>query len=131
MTFRYYSPRGFTLIELIIFIIVIGLLATTLLLVMNIALQSSPTLHRQLIANQTARMCMEWIVGQRQLNGYDSLPCDSSTVPVFCSENAPNGYVLAVDTSCPVIAGDSHYKTLTVTVTGLSRVSLSTLIAAY
>jgi len=82
-----------------------------------------------MIATQTASQCMEWYLGQRALNGYNSISCPSTAVPSFCS--APTGYVLSTNISCTTISGDANYKTIAVTVSGKGTISLTTLIANY
>lgn len=120
---------GFTLIEVIIFIVVTSLLATTILLAFSNSLSKGPTFLQNMIATQTGRKCMEWYIGQRWLNGYNSISCPSTTVPSFCT--APTGYTLSVNVSCTTINSDANYKTITVTVTGKGNVDLTTLVANY
>jgi type II secretory pathway pseudopilin PulG len=121
--------RGFTMVELIMFIIITSLLASTVLLALNFTTQRSPTARQQMIATQTAKRCMEWFIGQRRLNGYSSISCPSTTVPAFCT--SPSGYTLAVNITCTTINSDSNYQTIAVTVSGNGDASLSTLIAKY
>jgi type II secretory pathway pseudopilin PulG len=120
---------GFTLIEVVLFIIVIGILGSTILISFNTILQTTPALLQNTLAGQTAKQCIEWFIGQRRLNGYSSITCPSSSVPSFCS--TPTGYTLAVDIVCTTINSDANYKTITVTVSNRGDASLSTLVANY
>ena len=124
--------KGFTLIELVIFIVITSILASTILLAFNAALRETPTARENNIATQTAKKCIEWYVGQRQLNGYTSV-ATGTTVPSFCT--APAGYTVTVNVATTTYNGDNNYKTITVTVTGPagigSRDSATTLIANY
>ena len=120
---------GFTLIEILLLLIVLGLLGSTMVLTFRNTMQQTPTVFKNLIALQTAKQCIEWFSGQRQLNGFASISCPSTAVPSFCS--APSGYTLAVSISCTTISSDSNYKTLTVTVSGNGNATLSTLFASY
>lgn len=120
---------GFTLIEMLLLIVVVGLLGNTILLTLVPASQGTPLLINGTVAAQTATRCMEWFSGQRLLNGYDSVPCPSSSVPSFCS--VPSGYTISVDVACTTLNSDAAYKTVTVTVGGNGSATLSTLLADY
>lgn len=120
---------GFTLIEILIFIVVSSLLMSTLFLGSSLALRASPTVHRQWIALQTARQCMEWFLNQRRLNGYTALTCPSTPSASACS--APAGYGVSTQVSCTSWNGDTNFKTITVSVSGLASASISTQIGDY
>jgi prepilin-type N-terminal cleavage/methylation domain-containing protein len=120
--------RGFTLIEVLVFIIISGLLMSTLLLGVNIALRNAPNVHQQWIALQTARGCMEWLLNQRRLNGYSIYTCPS-TPSLNCP--VPSGYTASATVSCTAWSSDTAYKTMTVTVSGLSTASLSMQVGEY
>jgi Tfp pilus assembly protein PilE len=120
---------GFSLIELIIFIVVTSLLASTILLSFRNLLIQIPTIHNNYIASQFARTCMEGIIAQKKIAGLASLACPSTTVPVYCT--AATGFVLAVNFACTTINTDATYETATVTVSGLGNDSLTTLLASY
>ncbi len=123
------NHRGFTLIEVLIFIIVTSLIAPALFIAFTTAQLNAPAAFENLIARQTAKQCMEWFIGQRRLNNYNSVSCPSTTVPSFCT--APTGYTLSVNIACTTINSDANYKTITVTVSGKSNATLTTLIANY
>jgi len=120
---------GFTLIEIIIFLVVTSIMISTLMLAFSTGLLKTPTLLNNFIADQTAKKCMEWFLSQRNLNGYTAITCPSTAVPSFCT--APAGYTLAVNISCTTINSDSNYQTITVTASGQGNTTLSTLIANY
>jgi len=122
------KQQGFTLIEMILFIVVTAILANTIILVLNTSLKT-PAIMQNTIAKQTAQQCIEWFIGQRHLNGYSSIACPSSTIPTFCS--SPSGYTLSVNIQCTTVNSDANYKTITVSVTGNGNASLATLIANY
>ena len=123
------SQSGFTLIEVIIAIIILALVGRVILFAMTSLTTSMPTLQNNVIALNLARECMEWFVGQRQLQGYASITCPSSTVPSFCT--TPSGYSIAVNITCTTINSDTNYKTVSVTVSGNGSATLSTLLALY
>lgn len=120
---------GFTLIEVLVFIVVSSLLMSVLLLGSNNALRSSPSAHNQWVAVQTARRCMEWFLDQRRLKGYTSLTCPSTPVASACV--APSGFNVTNSISCTTWNSDTGYKTVTVSVTGLGSASLSVMLGAY
>lgn len=120
---------GFTLIEVIIFIVVISIMMSAIFLALTTSLQKLPLIYNNTIATQTAKSCIEWFLGQRRLNGYAAFSCPSTTVPTFCA--APTGFTLSVNVACTTINSDANYKTITVTVSGKGNATLSTLVANY
>lgn len=126
---RHFRQAGFTLIEILVFIIVSSLLMSTLLLGANTALRSSPTVHQQWVAMQVAKKCMEWFLDQRRLNGYSTLTCPSTPTASACT--APSGFSVSNSVACTTWNSDTSYKTITVTVSGLSSASVSTQIGDY
>lgn len=121
--------NGFTLIEVIVFIVVTSLVMSTLLLSANTVLRNSPSVHQQWIALQTAKRCMEWFLDQRRLNGYTSLTCPSTPSASACS--APSGYTVSNSIACTTWNSDTGFKTITVSVTGLASASISSQIGNY
>ena len=120
---------GFTLIELIVFIMISGLLMSTMLVGMVTTLRTMPATHNQWVAIQSARQCMEWFIGQRRANGYNAFACPSTAVPAAC--NVPSGYSISASINCASWNGDSSYKTVTVTVSGKGQASLSMQLGDY
>lgn len=120
--------RGFTIIEALIFIVIVALFMRVSLYATRTLVMATPNSQKSVIALQTARQCMEYFAGQEIKNGYASITCPSSSVPSFCT--APSGYTISVNITCTTISSDSNYKTITVTVGGASNVTLTLLIAA-
>lgn len=119
---------GFTFIELIIFIAIIGIVASTVLLALNRTVQYAPYLYQQNAATHVAAKCAEWYLGQRYRNGYSSIAL-GSTVPAFCT--TPSGYTIATNVTQTTIGSDSNFKTITISVEGRGNASLSLLMADY
>lgn len=119
---------GFTLFELIMFIMITAIIASGIVLSFMNTLKNAPSVMQQTIATQTAKQCAEWFLGQRNLNGYSSVNCVSN-VPSFCS--APAGYNIAITCAVTTISGDNNYKTFTIRVSGQADASLSLLLANY
>lgn len=125
---RIKKHNGFTMIEVILFIVVSALLMSTILLGADTALRSMPTVHQQWVAMQAARRCMEWFVDQRRLNGYASLTCPSTPSAGICTTS---GFSVATNIACTTWNSDANYKTITVTVSGPADASLTTQIGDY
>jgi prepilin-type N-terminal cleavage/methylation domain-containing protein len=127
------KQAGFSLIELIVFIIITSILASAILFSYVSALGKSPTLLQNTIATQTARQCAEWYLGQRRVNGYSSVSgtnCTSSlTLPSFCT--VPSGYTLAATCSQTTVRSDTKYETITLTVSGAGSAALTLLLGDY
>lgn len=120
--------HGFTLVELILFIIISSLLASTILLAMNVVNLKNPAAKNQMIATHAAQKCMEWFIGQRRLVSFGNLTCGSTTVPSFCNVA---GVTTTVSITCTTIASDTGYKTISIVVNNPGFASLSTLVASY
>lgn len=121
--------HGFTLLELLVFIVVIGILMNTLLLNAITGLRASASIRRQWVAVEAARGCMEWFLGQRRYVGFASLACPSTPSTASC--NMPSGYTATANITCTTWNSDTTYKTITVNVAGLASASLSTQIGSY
>ena len=82
-----YNPQaGATLIELVLFIVIIGFVVTGVSSALLTALSGGNTIRDQQAATEFAQMRMELIRGQRILHGFSSFddPCDSSPSLTIC-----------------------------------------------
>ncbi len=122
------KQSGFTLIELVIFIVITSILASAILLSFVTAMNKAPALLQNMIASQTAQQCAEWFIGQRRVNGYASISCNSS-VPAYCS--SPAGFTITSSCTPTTINSDSNYETITITVSGAGNASVDLLLAKY
>lgn len=122
------NSKGFSLIEMIVFILIIGIAAIAVLRSFGSFLQKSPTGNRQTTAIALAQERMELILAQRQLKGFNSFTdlCSGGSPPSICT--APSGYTITSTISSVTIGGDSNYKNITVTVSGLGDATLQTLV---
>ena len=131
-----HASRGFTLIELIIFIVVAGILATGLAAVFSSAIRGAAEPGALTQATQIAQERMELILAQRRRQPFATFvpanfdPCNPGPGPV-CTP--PAGYSF---TPAPTLVtgwgGDpTNYKVVTVTVTGLATVTLTAIVANY
>lgn len=123
------KKAGFTLIELIVFIVIISIAASILFPIL-LSLRFSGTLPDQTVAQQLARSRMELILERRFITGFTGLtdPCSDATPPSNCTP--PADYAVST-TITDNWNGDANYKVITVAVTGKAQSTLTSLVAAY
>jgi len=90
------AQRGVTLIELIVFIVIMGISVTALLSMYRAVLPHGATPAQITLATQLAQERMELLLGQRELSGYSTAvltdPCVGGTPPAICSNQyTPSG----------------------------------------
>lgn len=122
---------GFTLIELIIFIIILGIIGTTLLMTFQVSLKKSPVVRNVSRAVELAEKRMDFIQGQRNIIGYASFSdvCAISTTLPACT--GESGYSINSSISTGWDGNSVSYKVITVNVTGNATFSLTGLVANY
>jgi type II secretory pathway pseudopilin PulG len=119
--------RGFTLIELVIFIVIVSIMGVALMSAFSTTLRGTPVSGQVTQATQLAQERMELVLAQRRAAGFAAFadPCPG---PAACTP--PAGYAVAV-----VIAanwnGDTNYRVITVTVTGTSSATATSIVARY
>lgn len=125
--------RGFTLVELLLFITVTAILASTILLSSSTLLRNTPSLQSSLGASIVASQALEYYIGLRRTLGYSAITCPSTTLPPYAP--AISGYTLSINIVCTTINSDANYKTITAIAKGIGNntgsASVSTLIANY
>jgi type II secretory pathway pseudopilin PulG len=92
---------GFTLIEFVLFIMITSVLASTILLSLRMTLKATPQQHSNYFALQSARACLDGMLGEKAMFGYFFFPCPSTTVPGNCL--VPSGYSISVTTACTTL----------------------------
>ena len=124
------KSAGFTLIELVVFIVVISIAFTTLITSFQTLLQKSPVPNRLSTAIGLAQGRMDLILGQRYQQGFSSFvdPCTYASPPTICT--ALTDYTVTATIANTTINGDSNYKTITVIVSGLGNATLKTLVGS-
>ena len=130
------SQFGVTLIELIAFIVIMGIAAVALLSMYRAVLPHGVTPAQITLATQLAQERMELILGQRAARGYSPVvsldPC-----PGAAACTPPSGYSVVVNgVSTPVLWSDvsGNYREIGVRVLGgdgKQLASLSAVIANY
>lgn len=115
--------KGFTLIEVVIFIVIIGLLSTGVMLGFQEVLRGSVQPDHYNATLRLAQERMELILAQRYINGFASFsnPCAVGSPPAACT--LPSGYSVA--SSSITTDADTNFKTITVTVTGPSSTTMT------
>ncbi len=126
---------GFSLIELIIFILVSSILSTALLAAFSTALKGPAQVSSSIQAMHLAVERMELILPQRQVLGFAAFsnpnadPCMMGSTQLACT-NIPAGYSVASSIAADW-GGDTNYKVVTVSVSGVATTTLTTLVADY
>ncbi|OGT27062.1 MAG: hypothetical protein A3I77_02435 [Gammaproteobacteria bacterium RIFCSPLOWO2_02_FULL_42_14] len=126
---------GFTLIELVIFIVIIGFVVTSVFIAFNTTLQKTSSVNPQTTAIALASARMDIIIGSRRMNGFTGLtdPCVSGSPAVCTALSAITGYTITSTLTPYAIGSDSNYRIINVIVTGPqnSRADLKTVVALY
>lgn len=122
----YNRNQGFTLIEVIFAIVILGLLASTILLPFTEALQNTAAQHQNRVALDVAKSRLEMILGQKKTQGFTDFvdPCPG---PIVCTP--PSGY--SVNVTISDWLGSSHLDEIVVTVSGEGDATLTSVVANY
>ena len=130
------AQRGVTLVELIVFIVIMGIAAVALLSLYRAVLPRGATPAEITLATELAQERMELILGQRAARGYSPVPgLDPCPGPAICTPTT--GYsVIVTGISPPVLWSDvsGDYRQIGVRVLGPDgnqRASLAAVIADY
>jgi len=126
MTFKPQKSSGFTLIELIIFIVGLAILAGVILLPLVVSLRSSNTGFSTLKAFNVAGGRMELIRMQARSAGFANASdlCAGGSLLAVCAASTPAAYtVTSLISAAPAPNNDTtRYKQVTVTAVGNSSV---------
>ena len=148
-----FHARGVTLIELIAFIIIVGVLVSGLMTGFATTLRGSGVSRQVTQALQLAQERMELILARKGVVGFACFtndangprydPCGTAVTAGSCPATSPSahpacsvattlGYTVtpALDETGACMGGDPDYKCVTVTVTDASGATLSRLQAA-
>lgn len=122
------GTRGFSLVELIIFIVVIGLASALIAPVVQTAKLGTGNID-QLKGVQLARARLEMILNDERDNGFDQFidPCAVPSPPTIC--NLPSGYNIATPTISTGWQSNNHYKVITVALSGKATITLMSLVS--
>jgi type II secretory pathway pseudopilin PulG len=123
------NQQGFTLIEVILFIIISSIMVSTILLSTTTIFRASPSTLNDLIAQKYVTKCLDSTIGERRLGGYASITCPTTTVPFYCV--APTGGTITYSCVLTTINTDANYKTVTAAVGGKGNSTATVLLANY
>lgn len=120
--------RGFSLIELVIFIVIVSIMGVALLASFSVTTRSTPDAGQVTQATQLAQERIELILAQRRAAGFAAFvdPCPGP--PAACT--APTGYTVTAAIA-PNWNGDTNYRVITVTVSGTMAATATVLVANY
>ena len=124
----YQSPpccqSGYTLIELVVFMVVVAIAAAGILLGFNTALTTYPEEVKMRRAMEIATTRLEYVAGQAKIVGFNSFAdnCSGSS-PDIC--DTPSGYSV----STTISNFSATIKTITVDVSGDGYASATTAVA--
>lgn len=134
------SQRGFSLIEMVVFIVIISIAAKTLLISFASSLPRAMTPQQVAIATHLAQERLELIMQQKAVKGYSNMvdPCVTS---VLTACTAVTGYTVSVSgvpvaVACPVAIDNNTVtcRSINLNVTGpngTQLISLTTLVTNY
>lgn len=132
--------QGVTLIEVIVFVVALGIVGATIATTIASALRHIPSTHNQTMATAAATACAEFLLWQRYLNGFNfnSQTCQGGIYDTqtwqFCSDHTPAGFTTSVKISCTTVAIPNFTvtgKLIKVTTTGPRTAVLNLLVADY
>lgn len=126
------TQRGVTLVELVVFITIAGLLSVGLTSVFTMAMRGAATGGDVNQALALAQERMELVLAQRHRQGFSLFvdPCTLPGPPAQCT-GIPSGFSIA-----PVVItnnwnGSSEFRQITVTVNGPQTATLTAVVASY
>jgi len=119
---------GFSLIEAVVFIVVLAVLLSGLVVALTSSLRSSPTAGQIDLASELAQQRMELILAQRRAVGFAGFadPCPG---PAACTP--PAGYTVTASIAAGWGGDPTNYRVITVTVTGTGATSATAVVANY
>jgi type II secretory pathway pseudopilin PulG len=125
------GAAGFTLLEAVVFIVVLGVMLAGLVVALRSPLQQSSVAGQTDLSAELAQQRMELILAQRRTAGFGAFtdPCSPGPGPAQCTP--PAGYTVAAS----IVAGwggdPTNYKVVTVTVSGTFASTATALVANY
>lgn len=123
------KQSGFTLVEIALFLVVMGIVSSGLAVIFVTALSRVPEIDKKNKAIEIAQQRMDIILGQKANVGYANFadPCVSSP-PAVC--NFSGNYTVSSSITTGY-NGNNNFKLISVTVTGNASASLTSLVGNY
>lgn len=125
------SQRGFSLIETVVFIVVLAVLLGGLTAAFVAPLRTSPQAGELDLIAEAAQQRMELILAQRRAAGFDAFvdPCVPGPGPAQCTP--PPGYTVTSAIGAGWAGDPANYKVVTVNVTGSTTATTWAMVANY
>lgn len=126
------KQQGFSLIELVIFIVIISMVSSSLLLGLNQAASKSGIPRSLPQASYLANARMQIILMDRAIDGYAAFndPCTATPSLAICTPLAAYASANNFTVSTPTISG-SNPKVITINVSGASSVTVNARVYNY
>jgi prepilin-type N-terminal cleavage/methylation domain-containing protein len=122
------KSKGYTLIEVVVYIVVLGVIASGLFVAFNSSLITSSNPGKIMAANQLAKARMSIILHYRLVNGFANItdPCYPTSSVNACTALATfatnNG--LTVSSSIPAASGGIRTATISISGEGASTLTM-------
>lgn len=128
----YLKQQGLSLIELIVFIVIMGIISVGLLSGMSQVLKTASTPEKIIQANFLANARLELVMMARGLTGFATLsdPCAITPSPSICAPLSAYASANGFTVSSISISG-SNPKIISVTVSGAAIMSTQTMVYNY
>lgn len=122
---------GFSLIEAIVFIVVLGVMLAALVTTLGSNLRLTPPAGQIDMAAELAQQRMELIVGQRRAAGFAAFtdPCIPGPGPAACTP--PAGYAVTSSIASGYGGDPVNHKVVTVSVSGTGSATATALLSNY
>jgi type II secretory pathway pseudopilin PulG len=123
--------RGFTLIEVVIFIVVAGVLVAGVIVALGSSLRGSTQAGQTDLAAEIAQTRLELILAQKRATSFAAFadPCIPGPGPAACTP--PTGYAVTSSIVTGWGGDPTNYKVVTVSVSGFFSASASALVSNY
>ena len=123
--------RGFSLIEAVVFIVVLAVLLAGLVVALSSELRTAPRAGEIDVAAELAQQRLELILAQRRSAGFAAFadPCVPGPGPAACTP--PAGYTVSSSITTGYGAEPANYKVIRVDVTGTGDATASTIAGNY
>lgn len=124
---KVYGSRGFTLLETIVFIVILAVILAAMVTMFGSSLRNTPTAGKIDLSAELAQRRMELVLAQRRAAGFAGFadPCSPGPGPAECTP--PTGYAVSAN----IAPSGASFKVVTVTVSGTWAATATALVGDY